>query len=92
MRVDGSDRQRSLAFDNMQNRAVKGTTDWQRYDVVLDVAEEAGAIAFGILLSGRGQGWISGIRFEPVGRDVETTGGAIGGLKEGPENLDFSED
>jgi RNA polymerase sigma factor (sigma-70 family) len=91
MRVDGN-AQRSLAFDNMQSRAVKGTTDWQRYDVVLDVAEEATAVAFGVLLSGRGEGWISGVRFEPVGPEVATTGGGAGSLAEGPANLDFSED
>jgi RNA polymerase sigma factor (sigma-70 family) len=91
MRVDG-ERQPSLAFDNMQGRAVKGTTDWQRYDVVLDVAEEAKAVAFGVLLSGRGQGWVSGVRFEPVGPEVPTTGGAGHGVAPGPANLDFSED
>src|SRR5258708_14434487 len=30
MRVDG-EKQKSLAFDNMQNRAIKGTKDWPRY-------------------------------------------------------------
>jgi RNA polymerase sigma factor (sigma-70 family) len=91
MRVDGDGRT-SLAFDNMQSRSVKGTTDWQRYDVVLDVAEEATAVAFGVLLSGRGEGWISGVRFEPVGPEVATTGGGPGGIADGPANLDFSED
>jgi RNA polymerase sigma factor (sigma-70 family) len=91
MRVDG-DTQRSLAFDNMQSRAVKGTTDWERYDVVLDVAEEATAIAFGVLLSGRGEGWISGVRFEPVGPEVATTGGGTRGIADSPANLDFSKD
>jgi RNA polymerase sigma factor (sigma-70 family) len=90
MRVDG-DRQRSLAFDNMQSRAIKGTTDWRRYDVVLDVDHEATAVAFGVLLTGRGEGWIANVRFEPVGPEVATTGTGGGGLAEGPENLDFSQ-
>ncbi len=90
MRVDG-DRHRSLAFDNMQNRALKGTTDWGRHDVVLDIDEGATAVAFGVLLSGRGEGWISGVRFEPVGQEVATTGTRSGSLADGPENLDFSQ-
>ncbi len=35
MRVDKESKQ--VAFDNMQNRPIKGTTNWQKYDVVLDV-------------------------------------------------------
>ena len=35
MRVDGP-QQGSLRFDNMQNRPIKGTTDWHKYDVVLE--------------------------------------------------------
>jgi RNA polymerase sigma factor (sigma-70 family) len=85
-------RMRLSAEARMQRRAVRGTTDWQRYDVVLDVAPEATAVAFGVLLSGRGDGWISGVRFEPVGLDVATTGGGGGSLADGPANLDFSED
>jgi hypothetical protein len=35
MRVDRPT-QRASAFDNMQDRSIKGTTDWQRHAVVLD--------------------------------------------------------
>ncbi|MGE5360602.1 MAG: hypothetical protein ACM3NQ_16425, partial [Bacteroidales bacterium] len=35
MRVDGP--KGYLTFDNMENRAIRGTTDWKKYDVVLDV-------------------------------------------------------
>jgi hypothetical protein len=91
MRVDG-ERQRSLAFDNMYDRPVKGTTDWQRYDVVLDVAGEARAVAFGVLLEGRGEGWISDARFEQVGPEVATTGSGSSDLPVAPTNLDFAED
>ena len=91
MRVDG-ERQPSLAFDNMQNSAVRGTTGWRRYDVVLDVAQEAVAVALGVLLSGRGEGRIAGLRFEQVGPEVPTTGAGGGSLADGPQNLDFSQD
>jgi hypothetical protein len=46
MRVDK--RTEVLAIDNMQRRAIKGTTGWQRYEVVLDVPKEATGVAFGI--------------------------------------------
>ena len=89
MRVDGPIQGNYLAFDNMQGRPVTGTTAWQRYDVVLDVAQEATGIAFGVLLSGRGEGWIAGVRFEEVGTDVPTTG--THAFPDRPQNLDFSQ-
>jgi hypothetical protein len=92
MRIDGPE-QRSLGFDNMQNRPIKGTTDWQKYEVVLDVPPESVNIAFGILLEGKGQAWLSQVQFEEVGVDVPTT--SLEGGKELPDkpgNLDFAED
>ncbi len=92
MRIDGP-AQRSIGFDNMQNRPIKGTTDWQKYEVVLDVPPESVNIAFGILLDGKGQAWLSQVQFEEVGVDVPTT--SLEGDKELPDkpgNLDFAED
>ena len=51
-RVDGPSG--VLAFDNMQNRGVSGTTDWKRYDIDLPVAAEAKNTNFGALLPGNG--------------------------------------
>jgi len=42
MRIDKETTQ--LAFDNMENRAIKGTTDWLKYDVVLDIPKDAPGI------------------------------------------------
>ena len=39
MRVDGNGG--ILAFDNMQNRPIMGTTDWKLVSVVLDVPNDA---------------------------------------------------
>src|SRR5262245_54851158 len=90
MRVDGEGRSpKTLAFDNMQSRAIKGTRDWTRYDVVLDVAAEAQAIAFGILLAGEGKVWLSDVKFEAVPTTVPTTD-TLRGSKSAPENLDFA--
>jgi hypothetical protein len=33
----GQEQRQRLGFDNMQDRAVKGTSDWQEASVVLDV-------------------------------------------------------
>ena len=52
MRVDKG--AQSVAFDNMGNRPIKGTTGWQDYEVVLDVPKDATGVAFGILLDGSG--------------------------------------
>jgi hypothetical protein len=88
MRVDGTGK-RALAFDNMNNRAITGTTDWTPYAVVLDVAgRESTMIAFGVLLDGPGQLWMTDVRIEPVGADVPTTGKPP--LRDHPINLDFT--
>ena len=63
----------SVGFDNMSNRPVKGTTDWAKYEVVLDVPENAVAIAFGFRLSGSGQAWVDDLSFEVVGQNVSVT-------------------
>ena len=93
MRVDGKERKNTLAFDNMQDRALEGTTEWARYSVVLDVADDAAAIGLGTLLRGRGEVRMADLRFEPVSTDVPTTGHEGGqGYSRHPRNLDFSED
>jgi type 1 fimbria pilin len=86
MRVDQGSAM--LAFDNMQDRPIKGTTDWQNYAVVLDVPKDATGIAFGILLSKSGTVWLSNVKFESVGTDVPTTGRRS---PEGPTNLSFED-
>jgi len=73
MRIDKDSKQ--LAFDNMQSRPIKGTTDWQKYGVVLDVPQDATGVFSGVLLGGTGQVWISNPKFEVVGAAVQTTGG-----------------
>jgi RNA polymerase sigma factor (sigma-70 family) len=73
MRVDGPNGY-LLSFDNMENRPIVGTSDWQQYAVVLDVPENAAQIAFGILLAGKGQIWLSNGEFAIVGGNIPTTG------------------
>lgn len=95
MRVDGPETMEdSLAFDNMQDRPIKGTTDWSKYEIVLDISDLSEAIAFGTLLSGSGTIWMDNFKFEVVGRDVPTTderGRNQEWLSDKPLNLDFEQ-
>jgi hypothetical protein len=91
MRVDGPERGQSLAFDNMQERPIRGTGPREEYEVVLDVPAEATRIAFGILLNGPGAVWLSEARVEVVGSDVSVTGQRprVTDLPEHPVNLEL---
>jgi ketosteroid isomerase-like protein len=71
MRVDGN--RRTLGFDNMLNRAVKGTTDWKQFEVVLDIPTGAVNVVIGTFLSGKGQMWADDLKLEIVGNDVPST-------------------
>ncbi|PYJ08104.1 MAG: hypothetical protein DME25_02310 [Verrucomicrobia bacterium] len=92
MRVDGP-KGEPLAFDNMQQRPINGTSEWQKHQIVLDVLEAAEEIAFGILLTGQGEVWLDDLNFETVGKDVPTTGESQPdrGVRRSPTNLDFEE-
>ena len=91
MRIDGA-KGEPLGFDNMQDRAIKNTTDWVKYEIVLDVPAEAKDIAFGLLLSGSGTAWMDDLKFEVVGKDVPVTGKGSGKTaSKGPANLNFEE-
>jgi hypothetical protein len=87
MRVDVQDK--PIAFDNMQNRPIKGTQTWTRSSVVLDVDPTAMKIAIGVMLNGRGAIWLDDVRFEEVGKDVPVTD--MMKLPTGPRNLGFDE-
>jgi hypothetical protein len=75
----------------MEDRAIKGTTGWQRYDVVLDVPKDATGISFGILLAGTGEVWLSGTRFDVVEMETPVTKSNNVTLPDKPMNLEFVE-
>ena len=85
MRVDG-DKGAVLAFDNMQNRPLKGTFGWQGASVVLDIAPDAKLVAFGVLQDGDGATFAGRLNIETVGTDVPTTD-ASHDLPRAPVNL-----
>lgn len=80
MRVDGPDG-KVLAFDNMQNRALRGTSSFQWYSVVLDVPENAERISFGVMLHGPGAVFIRELRFDAVDTEVTSTTDLVGPLR-----------
>jgi hypothetical protein len=97
MRIDkangASSAPKTLAFDNMQDRPVKGTEDWKSYQVVLDVPNDATGVFFGVLLTGPGDVMMTDVKIETVGLDVETTApsNASQPRPKMPTNLDFAQ-
>ncbi|MBI1306984.1 MAG: hypothetical protein GC181_10320 [Bacteroidetes bacterium] len=93
LRVD-SEGGKTLSFDNMHDgktdRSISGTSEWTKYEVVLDVPKEAAKLAYGVLLSGTGQIWFDDIKFEIVEKTVSTTGKEqTDNTPKEPVNLDF---
>ena len=91
MRVDAVNSPEHLSFDNMQNRPIKGTNDWTKHEIVLDVPQTSSSIALGVLLYGPGQIWIDDFEIQIVAPDVPLTEFKVS-RTETPVNLDFSED
>lgn len=70
-RIDGPEPKKSLAFYNMDDRPITGTTDWKRYDIVLDVPSNSTFLNFGFFLSGgKGEGWADAFKLETVDKSV----------------------
>ncbi|WP_452222075.1 S41 family peptidase [Lacinutrix salivirga] len=67
MRIDPQ-----IAFDNMMHNGVKGTTDWQKYEIELQMnPEKTDNIVFGALLVGTGKMWIDNLKITVDGKSVE---------------------
>lgn len=63
-RVDGmeGDKPKVVAFDNMGDRGVVGTTGWQEYTIEMDIPVAGKAIYFGLLLTGSGKAWYDNLQ------------------------------
>ena len=94
-RIDGETTKDCLGFDNMKDgkkdRSIKGTTDWTKYEIVLDVPLKSTNLAYGALLVGTGQLWFDNVNFEVVDNIVPTTGSGKDEMmpNKEPINLDF---
>jgi hypothetical protein len=59
----------------MQDRGIRGTTEWTRHDVVLDVADDAESLHYGLLhAGGPGSTWLDGASLEIVDKKIDVTG------------------
>jgi len=75
MQVDSPER--VLAFDAMEERPIKGTRDWTKCEVVLDVPAQATKIKIGTLQAGGGISWVSNCSLDVVDKTVPTTGKGV---------------
>ena len=64
LRVDRPNRKRG-AFDNMSDRPVK-SDDWDHYEIVVDVSEDATGMFLGMLVIGKCKAWIDDASLEIV--------------------------
>lgn len=83
LRIDGPNGM--LVIDNMQDRPLRGTTDWTPASIVLDIVHEATELHFGAVLDGAGAMDLTRLRLEEAGQDTPLTAGP---LPEEPQ-LDF---
>jgi hypothetical protein len=60
------------SFDNTTYQSLQQTGDWTRYQIVLDVPDDAVAIQFGIIARG-GVTWLDDLQLEIVGLEVPIT-------------------
>ncbi len=66
--------EKPLCFDNMADRPISGSTDWTKYELVVDVPWEAKVILMGGILNGKGSMWLDDFSVEVVDRTTPTTG------------------
>ncbi|HEX7077588.1 MAG TPA: S41 family peptidase [Candidatus Eisenbacteria bacterium] len=60
----------TLAFDNMEERGLKGTAGWAEYRVALPLAPKAKKVSVGALLAGEGRLWVDDLRLYVDGKPL----------------------
>ncbi|MCM3715383.1 AraC family transcriptional regulator [Alkalihalobacillus oceani] len=91
MRVDDASSD-ILQFDNMSNRPLKDSQNWNHYAIVLDIPDTSAVISFGVLLEGKGCIWVDSLKFDVVSSQVPTTNLDFAeSLPDQPVNLSFEE-
>jgi hypothetical protein len=71
MRIDSA--KGIVGQDAMNDRALKGTNNWSKLEIVLDVPEDSAGVIFGLRLNGAGQVWMDDLRWETVESGMPTT-------------------
>lgn len=68
MRIDPQ-----IAFDNMKKNGIKGTTDWQKYEITLELNPNmTKQIVVGGLLVGKGKMWIDDLLISIDGKNINS--------------------
>jgi C-terminal processing protease CtpA/Prc len=63
----------NIAFNNMQEVGIKGTSDWTKYEVTVDMDfERTEAIVVGGILTGKGKMWLDDMQVTVDGKDITT--------------------
>lgn len=92
MRIDEG--KKIVAFDNMQGRPIQGDTDWNKYEIMLNIPNSATNMSFGVLLSGKGTVWFDDLEIDCVAADTKVTDPyrscGVRFQNPQPTNLDFS--
>ncbi len=58
-----------LAFENMMQKGIKGSSDWKEYSVSVPLPENAETIFIGAILSGKGKLWVDDFSLCIDGKD-----------------------
>jgi RNA polymerase sigma factor (sigma-70 family) len=80
---------KTMYMTSNQHEPIEGTNDWRRYELVIDVPEDATSIQCGFNLTGSGKIWLDGFQFEAVDASVPLTGTRIVPPPRQPVNLAF---
>lgn len=73
LRIDGSDKNKSLEFDNMRKENISGTKDWTLYSVKLPLSKDATTIYIGAILSGSGKLWADDFQILIDGKEINNS-------------------
>ena len=76
-------------FDNMQDRPIEAD-DWQHYDIVLDVEEDAKRVFLGMLVLGKTKAWMDDASLEVVDQTVKKTDSGINASAAAPPQPFYS--
>jgi len=96
LRIDPIKSPSSEYFDNMRDNPIRETTNWTKYEIILDIPINSNSINFGVLLRGAGKVWFDNLSFEVVGNSTEKFNDSLNigisrKLLPKPTNLDFED-
>ena len=72
-----------------EHEPIEGTSDWRRYELVIDVPEDAVSIQCSFSMAGSGNVWLDSFQFEVVDASVALTGTRVMPPPRQPVNLSF---